>query len=429
MSVDGRGRCARKWFFAPVVSAAVLFAAVGGCSRVPDAINPVQWYKNTAEFFAGEDDQKPAATETDKKQSTLAADRGKPPPGADKPAPNLGSFPDRPPVTRAERRRLADQGLVSDREGRRYSPETVPRQGEPLDALAPRVEAAMPDVPAAPPLPTVSAAPPSPAAPLPMAAPAAPPPMAAPAAPPPSAAPAAPPPPAVPSAPVAAAPAPPPAAAVPPPPVSAPPPGRVRETLQARLARPPPAKAPAPAPPPANVLAPAPFETMVISSAGVELAAAPLLASQPVVLPAPRARSTSRRKGGASRFRQARGALPPGAIKVATILFPKGSAELDARDRRILGDVFRLHRQRGGQLRVIGHASHRTRNLDPVKHKMVNYRISVARADSVARELIRRGVRADEISVDARADSEPIYYEIMPSGEAGNRRAEIYFER
>ncbi len=398
MSVDGRGRCARKWFFAPVVSAAVLFAAVGGCSRVPDAINPVQWYKNTTEFFAGEDDQKPAATETDQKQSTLAADRGKPPPGADQPAPNLGSFPDRPPVTRAEQRRLADQGLVSDRGGRRYSAETVPRQGEPLDALAPGVEAAMPDVPAPPPLPTVSAAPP------PMAAPAAPPPMAAPA-------------------------APPPAAAVPPPPVSAPPPGRARETLQARLARPAPAKAPAPAPPPANVLAPAPFETMVISSAGVELAAAPPLASQPVVSPAPRARSTSRRKGVASRFGQARGALPPGAIKVATILFPKGSAELDARDRRILGDVFRLHRQRGGKLRVIGHASHRTRNLDPVKHKMVNHRISVARADSVARELIRRGVRADDISVDARADSEPIYYEIMPSGEAGNRRAEVYFER
>jgi flagellar motor protein MotB len=168
---------------------------------------------------------------------------------------------------------------------------------------------------------------------------------------------------------------------------------------------------------------------MVISSAGVELAAAPLLATQPTAAPAPRGRVKSRRKGGTSRFRQARGALPPGATKVATILFSKGSAELDARDRRILNDVFRLHRQRGGKMRVIGHASHRTRNLDPAAHKMVNYRISAARADSVARELIRRGVRADEISVDARADSEPVYYEIMPSGEAGNRRAEIYFER
>ncbi len=204
----------------------------------------------------------------------------------------------------------------------------------------------------------------------------------------------------------------------------------MRENLQARPARRPPARAPAPTPASAPEPAlPGPFETMIISSAGVELAAGPLLVSQPAASPAPRVRSKSRRKGKLLRFRQAREALPPGAIKVATILFPKGSAELNARDRRILNDVFRLHRQRGGKMRIIGHASHRTRNLDPAKHRMVNYRISAARADSVARELIRRGVRATEISVDARADSEPVYYEIMPSGEAGNRRAEIYFER
>ena len=115
MTVEGKRWWARKGFFTSVVSAAVLFAAVGGCSRAPDAVNPVQWYKNTTKFFAGGDDKKPATTETGRKRSALAADRGKPPPGADKPAPNLGSFPDRPPVTRAEQRRLADQGLVSDR--------------------------------------------------------------------------------------------------------------------------------------------------------------------------------------------------------------------------------------------------------------------------------------------------------------------------
>ena len=101
MAVEGNNRRELKGCFGPVVSAAVLLAAVGGCSRVPDAINPVEWYKNTTEFFAGEDDKKPAATDLDKKQSTLAADRGKPPPGAGKPAPNPGSVPDRPPGTRA----------------------------------------------------------------------------------------------------------------------------------------------------------------------------------------------------------------------------------------------------------------------------------------------------------------------------------------
>lgn len=419
MAVEGNKWRALKGFFGPAVSAAVLLAAVGGCSRVPDAINPVEWYKNTTEFFAGKDDQKPGATESDRNQSTLAADRGKPPPGAGKPAPNLGSFPDRPPITRAERDRLAAQGLVSDRKGRRYSSESIQRQSEPAEALAPRIEATMPAPPAAPPPTAMPTAPPSPAAAPAVAAP-------------PIARPAAPPPPArrVPGAATAASP---PAAAVPPPPVTAFPSSRVRETRQARPARRPPAGAPALKPPPATASAPVPvpgpFETMVVSSAGVELAAAPPRASRPVASPAPRGRVKSRRKVRTSRIRQARGALPPGATRIATILFPKGSVELDAQDRRILGDVIRLHRQRGGKVRVIGHASHRTRNLDPAKHKMVNYRISVARADSVARELIRRGIRASEISVDARADSEPIYYEIMPSGEAGNRRAEIYFER
>ncbi len=143
MAVEGKWWRALTGFFGPVVSAAVLLAAVGGCSRVPDAVNPVEWYKNSKELFAGEDDKKPAATESDKEQSTLAADRGKPPPGAGKPAPNLGSFPDRPPITRAERSGRAAQGLVSGREGRRYSSESIQRQDEPVEALALRIEAAM----------------------------------------------------------------------------------------------------------------------------------------------------------------------------------------------------------------------------------------------------------------------------------------------
>ncbi|MCZ6447051.1 MAG: OmpA family protein [Alphaproteobacteria bacterium] len=410
MAVEGNTWRAAKGLLGPVVSAAVLLAAVSGCSRVPDAINPVEWYKNTKDFFAGADDKKPAATESDKKQSTLVADRGKAPPGAGKPDPNLGSFPDKPPITRAERNRLTAQGLVSDSEGRRYASESIPRQGEPVGVLVPRIKAAMPDAPAAP----------SPPA-MPTPPPAAPPPVAAPATPPL----------AVPIVSMAAPSASPPAPAVAPPPVTAPLSSRVRELRRARPVRRPPAAAPVLKPPPGSVPVPVPgpFETLVVSSTGVELVAVPLLASRPVAPPAPRGRVKIRREGGTLRFGQVGAALPPGAVKVATIQFSNGSAELDARDRRILDEVFRLHRQRGGKMRIIGHSSQRTRNLDPATHNMVNYRISAARADSVARELIGRGVRADEISVDARADREPIYYEFMPAGEAGNRRTEIYFER
>ncbi len=55
MAVEGNTWRAPKGFFGPVVSAAVLLAAVGGCSRVPDATNRVEWYKHTMEYYAGED--------------------------------------------------------------------------------------------------------------------------------------------------------------------------------------------------------------------------------------------------------------------------------------------------------------------------------------------------------------------------------------
>ena len=113
--------------------------------------------------------------------------------------------------------------------------------------------------------------------------------------------------------------------------------------------------------------------------------------------------------------------------KIATILFKTGSSGLSANDRNIIGQVVHLHQQRGGKVTVVGHASSRTRNMDPVNHKMVNYGVSVKRADRIADELRKMGMAPESIVVDARSDSMPLYYEIMPSGEAGNRRAEIYF--
>ncbi|HJN23766.1 MAG TPA: OmpA family protein, partial [Rhodospirillales bacterium] len=106
---------------------------------------------------------------------------------------------------------------------------------------------------------------------------------------------------------------------------------------------------------------------------------------------------------------------------MATIQFPNGSSRLSARDQRILGNVGTIYRKRGGKLRVVGYASSRTRSMDPIKHKMVNFQISVARADRIASELIRLGVPASHIRVVAMSDNNPLYFEFMPSGEAGNR--------
>jgi outer membrane protein OmpA-like peptidoglycan-associated protein len=117
-----------------------------------------------------------------------------------------------------------------------------------------------------------------------------------------------------------------------------------------------------------------------------------------------------------------------GMEKVATIIFSNGSWKLSETDLKILADVSALHRLRGGAVNVVGHASSRTKTMDEGRHHQVNLKISLSRADSVARALIRMGLPRDAISIDARADSEPLYHEVMPTGEAGNRRAEIYLE-
>ncbi len=118
--------------------------------------------------------------------------------------------------------------------------------------------------------------------------------------------------------------------------------------------------------------------------------------------------------------------LPSASTKVATILFRNGSSGLDANDRKILADVARLQRENNATVRVIGHASQRTRNLDISTHKMANYKVSIKRANQVATELQRMGIASEKILTAAVGDNHPIYLEVMPSGEAGNRRTEIY---
>ena len=162
------------------------------------------------------------------------------------------------------------------------------------------------------------------------------------------------------------------------------------------------------------------YTTVVVSSNGVDIKSNSAGASAPAQ---PRIMA-SISSVSAPRIQQSKSLS---GTKVATILFKTGSSGLTGNDHKIIGQVVRLHKQRGGTVTVVGHASSRTRNMDPVNHKMVNYGVSVNRADKIANELRKMGLAPESIIVDARSDSMPLYYEIMPSGEAGNRRAEIYF--
>ncbi|TXH36773.1 MAG: OmpA family protein [Rhodospirillaceae bacterium] len=111
---------------------------------------------------------------------------------------------------------------------------------------------------------------------------------------------------------------------------------------------------------------------------------------------------------------------------VGLIYFSDGSAKLSADDRRVLKQVARMQKSYGGVVRVVGHASSRTADMSLDRHDKANEEMSRNRARAVAAYLVRLGVDAGVIQVAGVSDSRPVYPEIMPSGEAANRRAEIY---
>lgn len=187
------------------------------------------------------------------------------------------------------------------------------------------------------------------------------------------------------------------------------------------LTRPPPPPGPPPALPPA---------TRSLGTAGTtDTAALP-----PVAPPAPEAVAVPDPKAG----RQPAGPIPlrlgpseetaePVEL-VGVIYFLDGSSQLDRRDRRVLRDIVLLQQQRGGTLRVVGHASGRALQPDPVAHSLAKFARSFERANNVAVAMLDLGADGNALEVVAAADSRPAYDESQPTGAAGNRRVEIFLE-
>jgi outer membrane protein OmpA-like peptidoglycan-associated protein len=150
----------------------------------------------------------------------------------------------------------------------------------------------------------------------------------------------------------------------------------------------------------------------------------------PIAPPAPEATAAP----GVTSLTPRRWALRPAAGPIArgelvgVIYFLGGSSRLDLRDRRILSDVLLLQRQRGGVLRLVGHASRQRRSPDPVAHRLAKFERSLARAGNVALAMLDLGADRRALEVIAAADSEPVYDESAETGTAGNRRVEIFLE-
>jgi len=119
-----------------------------------------------------------------------------------------------------------------------------------------------------------------------------------------------------------------------------------------------------------------------------------------------------------------------GGQPTSVVLFPGDGTLLNASARAQVRAAVEAFKASGGQgyLRIVGHASSRTSNMPLEKHLEVIFNKSQDRANAVAKEAIREGVPANRVLVEAVGDSQPVYYESMPQGEDGNRRAEIYLQ-
>lgn len=118
----------------------------------------------------------------------------------------------------------------------------------------------------------------------------------------------------------------------------------------------------------------------------------------------------------------------PGNIPPYVVNFGHGSIQLNVSDRQKIAQAADAAISQGGIVRVVGHASSRTGDLAVGEHLLANFGVSLDRATAVANELIRNGVDSSKVYVEAKGDLVPVYYESMPAGEAGNRRAEIFIE-
>jgi outer membrane protein OmpA-like peptidoglycan-associated protein len=111
-----------------------------------------------------------------------------------------------------------------------------------------------------------------------------------------------------------------------------------------------------------------------------------------------------------------------------TILFEHGSAKLSRSDIAFIKKISIKAIETNSIVRVTGHASMRTRDMDAFKHALANFNISLKRANIVAQALMKNGVSAENLIVDAVGANDPVETESMPSGERANRRAEISLE-
>ncbi|HEV2263233.1 MAG TPA: OmpA family protein [Stellaceae bacterium] len=313
--------------------------SLAGCEHVPDAVNPVAWYRDVSGTS-----QSDAQDANPHNQQNLEA-------GSKQPYPNLATVPNAPTAATStiDRDKLL-QGLVADRNNAKYNNEEL-QAGSQLASIAPPPPALNPPGTSA----TAASNRPSSATP---SAPATdnaslrqatgtrspvPPPaestLASPT---------------IPSTPQGQIPSPP------------PPPPEVARTS------PPSTPAAAPATPSASATAP-----QLTPPAGVRAGGQPALA-----------------------MRTPAKAQNPISVSVGDVAFAQGSSDLAETQRSALAEIAGLYKQTGGDIRIVGHSEPGHSN-DAIRQRVAGLDLALDRANAVAQALTKMGVPAHNIRVEA----------------------------
>lgn len=113
---------------------------------------------------------------------------------------------------------------------------------------------------------------------------------------------------------------------------------------------------------------------------------------------------------------------PERPIRITTaepVLFTSGVAAIDARYRPLIDIAVELMRaEPTSTLAITGHT-------DDIGSPRSNLRLSIARAESVARLVVEHGIARERLTISGRGEADPIDTNETPQGRATNRRVEF----
>jgi outer membrane protein OmpA-like peptidoglycan-associated protein len=367
----------------------VMLVGVSGCSSVPNAVNPISWYRDVTGLSKNDDLGK------GQNEQNLAE-------GSDEPYPNLGNVPSAPDnqLSGVDRDKLV-KSLVADRNSAQYSADNL-RAGDVASTVPPPAPPApKPDTSSA----TISSAPESPPPEIP------------------------PPPPTVP------APAESSNAAPPPPPPAASPPAPAPSPAATAAAVPPPAAAPVPSPnkaaanntqqrkPPVRGSEAPPAESSLQSPSIPNLPqgetptpAPPPPSTRGPAVHSPSGTATQQATAPANAPATAAAHRPGVSYRVADVSFAPGSAYLSGALRGTIAEVVKIHNTEGGTIRIVGFGESTGKDA-----AVAGLTLALDRAQAVAVALTDSGVAAKDIAVEAAP--------VAAKGGTDAPRAEVYIEQ